>query len=101
MCSYDIKPYVGQLFDSLDNGFIFYLLYANHCGFNIRKSTITKASDGSGVVIWRYISCSREGYKVNGDPESSKRRRIIDRCGCPAMIAFKLNGNQGYVVNIF
>ena len=36
---------------------------------------------------------SREGYKVNGDPESSKRRRDTDRCGCPAMIAFKLNGN--------
>ena len=101
LCSDDIKPHINQVFESLDHGYFFYLLYGNHCGFNVRKSTLIKASDGSGVAVWRYFACSKEGYKLKDDPETSKRRRTIDRCGCPAMIAFRLNGKHGYVANIF
>ncbi|KAL8138750.1 hypothetical protein V2J09_004751, partial [Rumex salicifolius] len=38
-----VKPFVGQLFPTVDDGHLFYTNYANQCGFGVRKGTDTKS----------------------------------------------------------
>ncbi|CAH9126185.1 unnamed protein product [Cuscuta epithymum] len=61
MCVESCKPHVGMIFTNVAVGFQFYKQYATLCGFDIRKSTSRKSSDG--VCVWKYILCNREGFK--------------------------------------
>ncbi|RAL54253.1 hypothetical protein DM860_001381 [Cuscuta australis] len=82
-----------MVFQSLEDGFNFYKQYAALAGFDIRKSTNLKVS---GVVVWRYVVCNREGHKHfastcnkpthdDGDlPKAKQRRRISNRVDCKA-----------------
>ncbi|XP_021769747.1 uncharacterized protein LOC110733999 [Chenopodium quinoa] len=38
-CSLENKPFVGMIFDTLQDGIAFYYKYANECGFKVRSST--------------------------------------------------------------
>ncbi|VFQ65982.1 unnamed protein product [Cuscuta campestris] len=67
----------------------------------------------SGVVVWRYIVCNREGHKHfastcnkpthdDGDlPKAKQRRRISNRVDCKTRVAFRLTGGVGYSISIF
>ncbi|VFQ69176.1 unnamed protein product [Cuscuta campestris] len=78
--------------------------------FDIRKSTNLKVS---GVVVWRYVVCNREGHKHfastcnkpthdDGDlPKAKQRRRISNRVDCKARVAFRLTGGVGYSISSF
>ncbi|RAL50041.1 hypothetical protein DM860_016817 [Cuscuta australis] len=59
-CPEEAKPKVGMVFQSLEDGFNFYKEYIALAGFDIRKSTNSKVS---GVAVWRYVVCNREGHK--------------------------------------
>ncbi|VFQ91055.1 unnamed protein product [Cuscuta campestris] len=97
-----------MVFKSLEDGFNFYKQYASLTGFDIRKSTNLKVS---GIVVWRYIVCNREGHKhfasiVNkpthddGVPKAKQRRRISNRVDCKARVAFRLVGGVGPFLKI-
>ncbi|GER49602.1 FAR1-related protein, partial [Striga asiatica] len=45
LCDHDLKPFVGQEFKTLDDGLQFYKKYAVECGFDIRRSTLSKSND--------------------------------------------------------
>ena len=99
VCGEDLKPYIGQSFSSLEAAALFYKRYAEHCGFGVRKGTLTKSSDGTNVSLRRYLLCSRQGVKSSSSSGSDlKRRRITNRCLCKAQIIFKYVGHKGYVV---
>ncbi|XP_021769823.1 protein FAR1-RELATED SEQUENCE 5-like [Chenopodium quinoa] len=53
-CSSENKPFLGMIFDSLQDGIAFYYKYANECGFKVRSST-TKSQknkdDPTGAVM--------------------------------------------------
>ena len=60
-CSPQLKPVVGQKFQSLDFAYAFYDVYARTVGFDTRKQGMRKAADG---VTTRYsVVCNREGSK--------------------------------------
>ncbi|CAH9124610.1 unnamed protein product [Cuscuta epithymum] len=50
-----------MIFTNVAAGVQFYKQYATLCGFDIRKSTSRKSSDGA--CVWKYILCNREGFK--------------------------------------
>jgi hypothetical protein len=62
-CADELKPKVGQLFDSLEEGEQFYKKYAHSVGFSVRASSETK--DKKGVKRWKYFVCSKQGYLPN------------------------------------
>ncbi|XP_042003766.1 protein FAR1-RELATED SEQUENCE 5-like [Salvia splendens] len=106
-CSAELKPVVGQKFQSLDFTFAFYDVYACAVGFDTRKQGMRKVDD---VTTWYYVVCNREGQKKSNDQLnerfgfSMKRRRLSKRCGCKASISFKFfseGGHPGYIVQDF
>ncbi|GER26204.1 FAR1-related protein [Striga asiatica] len=104
-CKPELKPFIGQRFSVLDDAYEFYRQYAE-CGFDIRRSTKKKSSDG--FLIRSYIVCSREGEKnysrdyTDGDSGSiKKRRRVSKRINCEAKLITKFAGQKGYVVDKF
>ncbi|GER29065.1 FAR1-related protein [Striga asiatica] len=60
-CDDTLKPHNGQRFRSLNEAVEFYQLYASTVGFDARHSTLVKSRDNT--VLWKYLVCSREGYK--------------------------------------
>ncbi|XP_058769118.1 protein FAR1-RELATED SEQUENCE 5-like [Vicia villosa] len=105
-CDEEIKPKVGQLFDSLEDGEIFYKKYAHTVGFSVRCSSENKNKDG--VVRWKYFVCSKEGYNpnVSKDKEVTEsgvklKRRSLTREGCEAKVAFKLLEGGKYELTRF
>ncbi|XP_042051615.1 protein FAR1-RELATED SEQUENCE 5-like [Salvia splendens] len=90
-CSPDLKPVVGQKFQSLDFTFACYEVYARAVGFDTRKQAMRKVDD---VPTWYRVICNREGRK-KGDEDDQlnarsdftiKRRKLSKRCGCTASI---------------
>nr|GME04901.1 protein FAR1-RELATED SEQUENCE 5-like [Ipomoea batatas] len=68
-CAESIKPYMGQRFQTLDEGVRYYKEYAAFVGFDVRASTIKKNRYGDVEV--KYLLCSREGYTVTKAQRSS------------------------------
>ncbi|XP_047953316.1 protein FAR1-RELATED SEQUENCE 5-like [Salvia hispanica] len=109
-CSPQLKPVIGQKFQSLDFAFAFYDVYARAVGFDTRKQGMRKATDG--VTTWYYVVCNREGCKRSNEEDdvnarsgfTLKRRRLSKRCGCKASISFKYfseAGIPGYIIHEF
>ncbi|CAK8532880.1 unnamed protein product [Lathyrus sativus] len=93
-CDDALKPKIGQVFDTLEEGGEFYKKYAHHVGFSVRSSSETK--DKNGVKRWKYFVCSKQGYlpmKTNEIEQSKSsikaRRRSLTREGCNANVVFK------------
>ena len=89
-CSPQLKPVVGQKFQSLDFAFAFYDVYARTVGFDTRKQGMRKTE---GVTTRYSVVCNREGSKRSNEEDevnarfgfTIKRRRLSKRCGCKAM----------------
>lgn len=84
----DLKPYVGMRFSTQEDAIEFYNAYANACGFSIRKNWIRK-SQKTGEIIYRVVSCSKEGKRHEKYSKNMDRKRApkaITRIGCLAMI---------------
>ncbi|XP_047978929.1 protein FAR1-RELATED SEQUENCE 5-like [Salvia hispanica] len=108
-CSASLKPVVGQCFQSLDFAIAFYDVYARAVGFDTRKQGVKKVE---GVTIWQYIVCTRQGKKRTEEEDmvnarhgfTLKRRRLSNRCCCPAKISlryFSEGGRPGYKIHEF
>ncbi|KAJ1424644.1 FAR1 DNA-binding domain [Sesbania bispinosa] len=83
-CDEKVKPKLGKIFDTLEDGEEFYKRYAHSVGFSVHCSSESKNKDG--VKRWKYFVCSKEGYKPNKaeNVEQSKstakaRRRSLTR----------------------
>ncbi|GER36228.1 FAR1-related protein [Striga asiatica] len=99
-CDKSLKPRKGQKFQSIDAVIDFYKEYACVVRFDVRHSTLIKAKDKT--TIWRYLVCSREGYKHHSQPNHSIqtegsviRRRVSNRVGCISRIALRVDGTSG------
>ncbi|CAA0808203.1 Unknown protein [Striga hermonthica] len=71
-----------------------------------RQSTLVKVKDKT--ILWRYLVCSREGYKHHSNagqriPSESQviSHRVSNRVGCNARIVLRVYGVEGYVVKFF
>nr|GMD17547.1 protein FAR1-RELATED SEQUENCE 5-like [Ipomoea batatas] len=91
-------PYIGQKFQTVEEGVEFYKAYAKAVGFDVRHSTMRKTR--TGEVAIKYMVCSREGFKPkvkekNSEKgvctETKKRRRVSKRVGCKARIVLTRN----------
>ncbi|KAH1254855.1 Protein FAR1-RELATED SEQUENCE 5 [Glycine max] len=60
-CDQQLKPVVGNVFDTLEEGNNFYTTYALEVGFNICRSIEVKYKDGE--IKFKYYVCSRQGFK--------------------------------------
>ncbi|XP_042028614.1 protein FAR1-RELATED SEQUENCE 5-like [Salvia splendens] len=101
----ELKPVVGQKFQSLDLVFAFYDVYARAVGFDTRKQGMRKVDD---VTTWYYVVCNREGQKKSNEDDqlnarsgfSMKHRRLSRRRGCKASISFKYFSERGHACYI-
>ncbi|XP_042051448.1 protein FAR1-RELATED SEQUENCE 5-like [Salvia splendens] len=108
-CSPDLKPVVGQKFQSLEFTFACYEVYARAVGFDTRKQAMRKVDD---VTTWYRVICNREGRK-KGDEDDQlnarsgftiKRSKLSKRCGCMASISFRYFSEDclsGYIIEEF
>ncbi|XP_047939824.1 protein FAR1-RELATED SEQUENCE 11-like [Salvia hispanica] len=108
-CRSDLKPYVGKLFESVEDDVSFYEEYANLCRFDTRRFG-HKLSNR--VKTWQTLVCSRQGKLLCDEenestmPEGSanKRRRRSSRCLCNARLTLKyviIAGSTRYVISNF
>ncbi|XP_031131769.1 protein FAR1-RELATED SEQUENCE 12-like [Ipomoea triloba] len=109
-CAESIKPYLGQRFQTLDEGVRYYKEYAAFVGFDVRGSTMKKNRYGDVEV--KYLLCSREGYTVTKAQRSSTagegnranintRRRVSNRVGCMARCPLKRQKDGLYAIIVF
>lgn len=99
-CDEMMLPKVNTLFDSEDEAYEFYNLYAEKVGFFVRRSTLWTTS--KNIITRRTFVCSREGFreKKKGAKES-KCPRPETRIGCPASMTIRLTANGKYRLTEF
>ncbi|XP_021762651.1 protein FAR-RED IMPAIRED RESPONSE 1-like [Chenopodium quinoa] len=78
-CSLENKPIIGMKFDSLEDGIVFYIKYAN---------------DKEGYVT----NNKKAGKLVEG---ACLRKKTVNRVGCPAKIKFRFCSGGKYMVYFF
>lgn len=83
-------PYYGQLFDSDDEAYKFYNMYAATVGFGVRKEYCNK--DKSGTVTSRKFACNKEGFRRQDKRDrETKRPRAETKTGCLACVIILLD----------
>ena len=106
-CCIDKKPFIGQLFQSVDDGYNFYKDYGRSSGFDIRSSSVKY--DKNKSVLTKYFVCNRQGFSdvdlsdiVNkGSSKVRSRRTMVGRCGCIAKLIISRNSPTGFIVAKF
>lgn len=94
-----MKPFVGQIFERLQDAEDFYRRYAKEARFGVR---IGPHTDLNGVRRWQRWLCSKQGYRSKKKVDSKpKRIQKISRCGCEAVLAVKLIEDNKFRVEIF
>ena len=95
-CEDDKKPFVGLVFENLENAFDFYTRYAKICCFDIRSATTCKCK---GVIVLKYFVCSREGFMVSRVKKNKgdvvRYKRSTKRVGCKAKLILKIDKKKG------
>ena len=81
----NLKPKVGQKFQSIDEAFEFYINYAKEAGFSVRSNS-SKRCKGTNEVIRKEFVCYKEGESSKKVGEK-KRCRGITRDNCKAKLA--------------
>ncbi|KAK9671725.1 hypothetical protein RND81_12G050500 [Saponaria officinalis] len=106
----EFMPRIGMEFDTLEDGIMFYRIYAISCGFDIRKSTQNRFRDQT--IRTKVLLCHREGFgeskktmnMVSMEPNESSKKQdrvtTIRRFGCRAMIKLVFNSGK-YVIDQF
>ncbi|XP_039130859.1 protein FAR1-RELATED SEQUENCE 5-like [Dioscorea cayenensis subsp. rotundata] len=98
-----LKPYVGMVFDSVDEACEFYNSYAYRKGFSVRKGAIRK-SEKDGSIIGRRLYCSKEGYReerFKKNEANKKKHRGETRCGCNARLLVNKGIDGSWIVSMF
>lgn len=100
-CDDDMKPKIGQTFNSLDEAVEFYKRYASISGFSTRLSTTSRPRGGGNEFNSRRMVCNKEGKREKSDGKKSDRVALETRVGCRAMIYFKRQVKGLYKVTAF
>ncbi|WOH08980.1 hypothetical protein DCAR_0728431 [Daucus carota subsp. sativus] len=102
----DEVPFANQIFDSLEKAFKFYKEYGRLGGFDVRKGTGKK--DSEGTIILKHFVCSNEGYNVVNPGCDEKVGKVVKerrtgsrRCGCKAKIVVKIMSQNRYFILSF
>lgn len=87
-------------FDTEDEAYEFYSMYAVKIGFSVRRASMTVSSDN--VITRRMFVCSREGFRENKKGSKRvKKPRPETRTGCPACMIIRITPNGKYHVSEF
>ncbi|XP_074288995.1 protein FAR1-RELATED SEQUENCE 5-like [Silene latifolia] len=119
MSTKEKKPKVGQVFETLESAELFYKEYCTICGFTPRLAT-TKRIKGNELpnnFALRNVVCNRQGVKesrkrkrtdtdtaendAQSDVTDISRVRTITRIDCRALVQFKYQENETYIVTRF
>lgn len=93
-------PKIDMLFDSENDAYEYFNMYAEQAGFFVRRSTLWTTS--KNIVTRRTFVCSREGFreKKKGAKEA-KCPRPETRIGCESCMTIRLTPNGRYRVTEF
>ncbi|KAJ4771844.1 hypothetical protein LUZ62_019797 [Rhynchospora pubera] len=94
------EPFEGMEFESEESAKTFYIKYAKLIGFRARISRYGLSRHDNSIIS-RHIVCSKEGKSNVSSERKSKRPRINNQAGCPAMIAVRLVNSGKWVITKF
>ncbi|KAG8050960.1 hypothetical protein GUJ93_ZPchr0009g2303 [Zizania palustris] len=87
-------------FESEDEAYEFYSMYAGNIGFNVRRASMT--TNAENVITRRMFVCSKEGFREKKrGAKIVKKPRPETRTGCPACMVIRLASNGKYHVTEF
>lgn len=87
-------------FDTEDEAYEFYSMYAARIGFSVRRASMTVSAEN--VITRRMFVCSREGFRENKKGSKRvKKPRPETRTGCPACMIIRIMPSGKYHVSEF
>ncbi|KAG0487167.1 hypothetical protein HPP92_009262 [Vanilla planifolia] len=87
-------------FETEDEAYEFYSMYAGRIGFTVRRASMTVTADD--VVTRRMFVCSKEGFRERKKgAKRVKKPRPETRTGCPACMIIRRTSNGKYHVTEF
>ncbi|KAH0686258.1 hypothetical protein KY289_017017 [Solanum tuberosum] len=89
-------PYSSNEFQSLDDSFTFYLAYAHHSGFTVRRGRMTKSRKDKSIIGQEFV-CSKQGFRSKKNLENNKPQDET-REGCKALLYMSKKGEDKWVV---
>jgi len=95
-----VAPKIGMEFESEDNAYKCYSIYAVLKGFSIRKDFVNK-SRINGAVLSRRYTCHRQGYRPNKSGTYSRKFQQETRSGCLAHMTIARQPNGKFQVTHF
>ena len=81
-----------MLFNTIDDAFDFYNVYAKDAGFSVRKSLKKKrmnAKKNGSYIYWKKFVCSKEGRRIEKLDFVGERRVMETRENCGAETQIK------------
>ncbi|PHT93825.1 hypothetical protein T459_01707 [Capsicum annuum] len=64
-------PYIGKEFQSLDDSFKFYLVYAHRTDFSMRRGCMTRSRKDKSIIGQEFL-CSKQEFHSKKDLERNK-----------------------------
>ncbi|XP_052722863.1 protein FAR1-RELATED SEQUENCE 5 isoform X2 [Vigna angularis] len=95
-----VAPKIGMEFESEDNAYKCYSMYAVLKGFSIRKDFVNKSRINGAVVSRRY-TCHRQGYRPNKNGTYLRKFQQETRTGCLAHMTIARQPNGKFQVTHF
>ena len=78
----DFKPRIGMKFDSLDDGWMFWVQYGGKVGFGVRKHYFNKSKKIGQITSYKYVCC-KEGVRKEDKRDSlTANPRLEPRANC-------------------
>ncbi|KAG6733034.1 hypothetical protein I3842_01G207000 [Carya illinoinensis] len=96
-----LEPYVGMLFDDVEDAQAYYKAYARRKGFAIRTNHTRLSKDDKKLLAVDYV-CTREGFRRINRKEKERIMPEPDetKIGCKALMGIKKDGEH-LIVNKF
>lgn len=94
------KPYVGMIFETIEDSHKFWEKYARDTGFRPRIRSSKRKEDGT--IATRSYVCSKEGTTCEDPRRIPHKRRPPKRCGCGVIMTVNLvKGTKIYRISSF
>ncbi|KAF5464428.1 hypothetical protein F2P56_014503 [Juglans regia] len=90
------EPKIGMSFSTEEEVRSYYMKYAKHKGFGVRRRNSRQGDDGK--VRWFTLVCARQGTPKS-QATSFLKPRQTERIGCKARINAILNDEDGYTLS--
>ncbi|KAG6698419.1 hypothetical protein I3842_08G019600 [Carya illinoinensis] len=96
-----LEPYIGMLFDDVEDAQAYYKAYARRKGFAIRTNHTRLSKDNKKLLTVDYI-CTREGFRRINRKEKEQIMPEPDetKIGCKTLMGIKKDGEH-WIVNKF